>query len=406
MLRVPVNLTFGILDDLTNRLGTAESRVLQVPSSALGTKNGVGVDGPLIQFLAAWRRAHDDAELYLAAREDSNIVNNLLKNPHGIAALYFARNVRFLGGESTDARPFLKQFLPRLLAMQSGSFRETVGQRGCHMASFAGAANEWLKPFYPFGDDSEVLNAERFPSLFSRIIESFDPSIKDSLEKDDINDLAHLYYELFDNTHCHARRSVDGELLVPSIRGSIVRRLDYRLYRDAIVSDIGKPFLKYISSMIRIQRPQPIDAKVNIQRFKDNLVGKNRDENPLSLRAFPFLELTVYDTGPGIASHFGTVNSDRESTDSLSLLKSAFTVGESSKSIRGSGIGLSTVLSGLFRMKGFLILRTNGVSLYQDFSFAKSADFEPEVLGTINKNLAENPTGSSFTLIVPLGIKR
>jgi hypothetical protein len=406
MLRVPTELTFSILDDLTLRLAEPGSRVVQVPSSSLDTKCGTGLDGPLIQFLAAWSRKHLDSELYLAGEESSKVIENLLKNPHGVAALYFAKKVRFLKGEAKESKPFLRQFLPRLQAMQSGAFRETVGQRGCHLASFAGAANEWLRPLYPLGDDSCLLPIERFSSLLRRMFVAFDPTLPEILGSQSLDDLAHIFYELFDNTHVHGRRSINGDLQVPSVRGVLTRRLDFRFAPVKDVGDIGMPFFKYASSMIKKQRPVVIDSARNVERFRENLVGINRPANPFSARGFPFLELTVYDTGVGISSHYGASRGDGGITDPLSMLREAFTFGKSSKQLRGSGNGLPSVLASLNRMSGFLILRTSGVSLYQDFSLGHSSEFNPQSLGAFNSNLAKNPVGTSFSLLVPLGLER
>jgi hypothetical protein len=403
MLRVPSNLTLAKLDELTVRLAGASSRELQVPSSALRTTYGSGLDGPLIQFLATWRRQHDDAELYLAGEETSKVLENLLKHPHGIAALYFSKKVRFLNGNAQESKLFLKQFLPRLRAMQSGAFRDTIGQRGCHLASFAGAANEWLEPLYPSGDSSNLLLAERFPKLLRKMIAAFDPTVLNLWGNQNLDDLAHVFYELFDNTHQHGRRNLVGDIQVPSMRGVVTRRFDYRLEPIQGIADIGKPFFKYVSSMVKSQRPITIVPEENVERFKENLIGSHRKSNSLSLRGFPFLELTVYDTGVGIASHLGSLDAIDSESDTLALLQLAFSLGRSSKSIRGGGNGLPSVLAGLNRMKGFLVLRTSGISLYQDFSLANSSGFNPEILGVFNSNLAKNPVGTSFSLLIPLG---
>src|SRR5690606_12025835 len=96
-----------------------------------------------------------------------------------------------------------------------------------------------------------------------------------------------------------------------------------------------------------------------------------------------FLEISVFDTGPGLAARWLADTGRVADINKLSLkceldvVTECFKKHTTTKPTHYSGQGLTLALNAMRRLKAFMTLRTGRVSLYQDFSRSDTDEFRP-----------------------------
>lgn len=163
-----------------------------------------------------------------------------------------------------------------------------------------------------------------------------------------------IFYELFKNTHDHARSSIDNRMLPDSIRGIYSRYYPVESFREltkqAEVQERSRNMLeRYLANVVNRHFRKPS--------------GRGKSE-PIS----GFLEITVFDSGPGLAAKW--LNQDvtelTSQEQSESVLK-CFGKGFSSITDGKRGFGLWRVLQQLELIGGCIRVRTNKVHLFREF---------------------------------------
>lgn len=366
------------------------SSVLRIPSD-LRLGGTFGVSGALIQYIATWRRAHP--KCVLRAYGDirgPQAFNSLIDEPHGLAAAYFASRLEDPAGGQVDKRSVLQAAGRQVLAMQQMELRETTGGRAVFLACIAGAKHEFLAPLYSKPTSGGIRSRREFQSLTGRLVAATSPELTRRTSADQIADVSTLIYELFKNTDEHAAHDAMGRRYswdYPSVRGVLI---------------------KYISAPHRAQLSQASsgDARLNLYLGRHFLQSPQVNESRTG-RAQSFLELTVFDTGPGLARRWlgrdgRPVDLATQSLDAeTAAVLNCFELHASTKPSDGGGIGLDSVVRTLRSLRAFLRLRTGRIALFQDFS-GERASFEPNHWMRERKLLADC-AGTAFSLVIPIG---
>lgn len=193
-----------------------------------------------------------------------------------------------------------------------------------------------------------------------------------------MNASASLLYELFSNTHYHARSNFDGTPLKSSCRGFQLRVLE-AADRPLIDAAAGyEPLARYID-----QLPQLEQAHRQL------------------------LEISVFDSGPGFAQQMTktplegiSVAREREAVEYC------FEKGATTKSHTRYGQGLPQVISLLRERHGFLRLRTGRLSLSRDLSLERGWDRQRipqfESWAPANRDSLAPAQGACLTVLMPL----
>ena len=137
-----------------------------------------------------------------------------------------------------------------------------------------------------------------------------------------------------------------------------------------------------------------------------------RDETPRTVTkshqlSKAFLEITVFDTGPGLVRRWLSAQSQATNLanikveEEFEVVRSCFSEHVTTKSILGSGQGLPTVLETLKKLRAFLRLRTGRLCLVQDFSEPTSVDFSLKHW-LAAKPLLPDTLGAVYSIVVPL----
>jgi hypothetical protein len=169
--------------------------------------------------------------------------------------------------------------------------------------------------------------------------------------------LATIIAETFKNTHDHARTEVDGATVTTSIRGLFVRY--YPMTQlvatiTAIDPTHRTAAEKYAHSFV--PPPPPTRTGFRVKEIK---------------RVEGFLEISVLDSGPGMASRWRGENvTSLSSRDQGAAVVECLHKQRTTTGSDGRGFGLWKVLLSLAQLKGLISIRTNGVHLYRQFGFS------------------------------------
>ncbi|SDC49433.1 hypothetical protein [Paraburkholderia lycopersici] len=370
----------------------SSGQTLRLPMS-LKFGGGVGVTGSLIQLSAEWSRSVEVPTLRLYGKETAAVAEAVAKEPHSMAAAYFASAIESASGEAITTRDALGDVVARIAAMQSGRFRETMHGRGAFLGSFSRAKNEFLIPLYSRPELGAVRSRDEFITLTSRIIEACAPGAERHMDDATRVTLGTLIYELFRNTDEHATTDEEGRPYSKNLRAVMAKFISYDAKTAATHLGEDDPRLSFFL----------------LHNIANRRTSKKGAEERWQNSQFAFLELTVLDTGPGLARRWFSRRQrggDKIETMSIaqevSLVQECFELHATTKSTAGSGAGLSYVLQTLQRLNAYLRLRTGRVCLVQDFSSPKN-----EASFSAQHWLKEQPelpmtAGACYSIVVPL----
>lgn len=383
------------IEDMYGMAPTPKGSVIRVPS-ALRYGGTFGVPASLLQFLATWSRNQSNASLKLYPSTDTDsALQNLTQEPHGMAALYFAPNIVDSSEATVSTREGLVHAIPQIQAMQASNYQETMHGRGVFLGCFGGAKNEYLHPLYSRGRPDSLRGRDDFETLTSQIINACAPSARSALSIRNLSAISNLIYELFRNTDEHARTDEKGKAYARNMRGIMAKFISINPRTAKEEANVREA--PHAMFMLRNLANQKL-------RIDEN--GKQR-----SAPTKTFLELTVFDTGPGLASRWLSKNGEQDSIDKLAieeelhLVRTCFERHSTTKDSGTSGHGLDLVVNVLSDLSAFLRLRTGRVCLYQDFSSINVKKFDPRHW---EKNLPEmaHVAGATYSIIIPLSRAR
>lgn len=377
----------------------AYKKLLEDPHTAIRFPGGLrhgggfGIPAAIIQFLAAWSRACGNPLLKLYASDAPNTsLEAFAQEPQGMAALYFASNIEYSNAGPEPSKIGLAHAIPRIEAMQSGKYRETMHGRGAFLACFAGAKNEYLMPLYSTGKKGSLRGREDFAYLAERLIDSCAPTAMRSISAVQFHAISNLIYELFRNTDEHAQTDENGEGYHRNIRGLMAKFVSQS--KSTIAADTAGKDVPQNIFMLRTLSNARLTKPADGTR-------------PRAVADATFLELTVFDTGPGLVRRWMSKHAPSQSLEDIDIdsemqyVKQCFEQHATTKDSDESGHGLSLVVTALREVHAFLRLRTGRVCLYQDFSSASATSFAPRHWLRERPELDIVP-GAAYSIIIPL----
>ncbi|WP_159069026.1 hypothetical protein [Burkholderia metallica] len=167
--------------------------------------------------------------------------------------------------------------------------------------------------------------------------------------------LTTIVYETFKNTHDHARSEVTGADVQTSVRGLYSRFYPINAVESALATlrlPTATPADRYLASFVQ-REPKP-----GVRIFPRPAVGG-------------FLEISVFDSGPGMAARWiGKRKDFADGRSQLEAVLSCFQKGRTTTGSNGRGFGLWKVLMSLEQLRGFISVRTNSIHAYRQFGFA------------------------------------
>jgi hypothetical protein len=370
VLHFPVNALALSLEDFLTQVRLSPGQAMKMP---IQLKWGGGLGGAVqsIQILATWARLEGSGRTLRvpsAFASQENTRERFASTLPGMAALYFADQID-CDGEPFSRYDALKVVAPRITAMQSGTFRDTLRGQGAALCCFIGAKNEFLSALYSRALPGEVREVTDFQILLHRILK--DLSVRDdALNEGQLDYLSGLIYQLFLNSDEHGSFDDSGARFANGMRGIAVR--------VTAISDM-KSLIHYAGD----------DTALKSYLLKLALLDKTKsrsfeNEDKLPSGSMQLLELSVFDTGPGMGLRWLSEREGRHSyaeishEEELAAVHTCFEKHATTKASQFKGQGLHQALMALRRLEAFMTLRTGRLSLYQDFSRSDTTAFEPK----------------------------
>lgn len=372
------------IEALYDTLGTDPQLRLPISMSYGG---GLGVDASLAQFIVTWARAYDQSILHLYAPAEEAIaqIPQVAKTAAGLFALIMATDIHTEDHITVDRRDALLAIRPLVDAMFVGDIRNTSTTRGARPTAINlfcvnNAKREFIKPFYHH-NTPQIQPDSWFSELIAKS-SALMTARQDrlSLLKSGLPELGSVLWELIANADQHAVTDVKGNKYKKALRGTSIK-LSRISRQDALSYSDREPEL----------------ARFILKHF-------------LKSEVLDFLEISVIDSGPGLARRWLTARKERpvESLDELKLSEElsatldCFKKHMTSKPDSDeSGMGLHNALQALNKLKAYVRVRTGRLSLNQAFQGRSGImEFEPSARGTEQELAAAE--GTVFTICIPV----
>jgi hypothetical protein len=252
--------------------------------------------------------------------------------------------------------------------------------------------NEFITPFYQFNRAGGLREKSTFHQIAKDLLGSCNQTLQRRASAETIERIGNLLYELIKNTDEHARTDVDGKTIIPSVRGVLIRLADLGRFKTDESKLFGDASLAtYFSLAMLKQGPARRDAKAA------------NDKNP-------FVELSVFDTGPGLAMRWANAKRGTTSLGDISVeeelgwVAECFDLHKTTKIARENGRGLTEAVSTFVELKAFVRLRTGRLSLVQNFlknTGPAQMKFSPDHWDHKRKELSP-VVGTCFTITFPI----
>jgi hypothetical protein len=303
---------------------------------------------------------------------------NIVDDPVCVAGLLMTDDVY---GKDNE---LLKQELNSLLVKR---FNESIYKRTrkLQMMAVDHSIKKYAQPncFYSDATGSTVT---KDANHYFNILENYlDETAKNNnVGPDELASISDILAELIDNTEQHAKSDYTSGKSERSIRGIVLNT--HTINKSENISSIAgndTPIFEFLS------------------------------ESRSDTSALHLLEISIFDSGPGIYSSYLGREESPSIEDEVEVVTNSFLNGITSK-INGIGVGrgLNRTRLLLGRLNGYISLRSGRLSIYRDFKNEPLAQFEEEERDidfydeeTKTRNTftrMKNVEGLSYTILVPL----
>lgn len=400
MITLPAKTTFAGLEDLLRDIRQSPGQDLRLPAQ-ISYGGAFSFSAVAVQCIATWARLHDGRRRVRLAAEfadDEGTRARIAGSLFSMCGLYFAQEV-VAGSVPFLRNQALEAVAPRVFAMQDYKYQDTLRGPSAALCCFERAKIEFLNPLYavPKRGTSEVTtirSESEFASILPEMLDACSAEVSNALTEDQRFALSQLVHQLFKNADVHTVCDVHGNEYETGVRGIQVReiRIANENMRAAFVSG-DHTLLAYLA---KVGRREVIRSQGQLSKTA-------------SLEAWPstrFIEITVFDTGPGLALRWLASKkgieryADVSRAEELEAVKECFQLHASTHINQMKGDGLPIALKAMRDLKAFMFLRTGRLALYQDFSSGSHTDFSPRQRYR-TKQLAE-AAGATYSICFPL----
>lgn len=357
----------------------------------------LGGTAAIMQAIATWSLRANGGVLrtYIdpGARSREEMIHKLLSTHHGMIAVLLSRTV--LAKDGTD---LTRESRRAALVALSGEREQSKLRVTKESLVIAADHTSYDRPraFYRTGPSraSEAalkMEAELRPFVGSLLhLGQLGGSRRTRLDQA-TDAVGGLLFELFENTHKHAKTAADGATpLTRSVRGLRVEWISGKV-----------PQL-----LERTQGDPVLSGYVANERH-----GSSRGEYEESLPNFQrFLEFSIFDTGPGLAYpllHSSGI-SQPTFTQELQAARRALNKNITSLPSSSRGVGLHRVQNLLTRLHGYMRIRSGRVELARDFiSCPYLRESEDDTAWFERLDTSEKPfaAGTLVTFVVPVDLE-
>jgi hypothetical protein len=373
--------------------GTAGTDVLVCPTNwKLGHCGGMAT---IVQLIITWARRHevDGGVLKSYFSEKTGVTPaDLVQNLPGLVGVVMARDVQVHGSSESLQKLCYTAARERIDIMASIASTNNEGNFKGRKVELLCADRTTKAAFPPFYVPDLSENGARGLSgtlkpeddfielarqIVARTVKSTD---KNSVTDAEIKTLGEVLFELFENTHVHARKDEKGVPYRKSVRGVLAAFHTINSKNAQQISGNFLPLQEYFNLRAQSTNPQ-----------------------------LNFFELSIFDSGPGLAAKLNrrTILDSSPIQDEYDLTRRCFLTHVTSRTEQGKGKGLSRILKLIKERDGFLRLRTGRLSLYKSFQRNTAHLVDVDLLDAKTKSTTASiyarVAGTIVTILIPVG---
>jgi hypothetical protein len=396
MITLPSESTPASLEEVLKAVRSAPGQSLRLPIKV--DRGGVfGFSGLAIQTALTWSRLHDGLrtlQLSPSYAEDPATRDRFAASPLGMVSLYLADEVKS-GGQTIKRSEALSGVTPYVTAMQDLEYRSTVRGTGALLCCFQGARNEFLTALYSKKQRGTpkapaVQSLSTLTVVLKKMLNAAHDGLSHKLGDLHIESLSNLVYQLFNNADIHTITNATGDIYANGVRG-----IEIRVHRFTGLEDIQEYFqgdAKLANYLMKVAMQTP-----------NRKLQENRDAPK---RASTFVELSVFDSGPGLSLRWHSAKTGHTRYSDLSLeeelegVRKCFELHSTTQGSGNVGDGLVIAMRSMRKLKALMALRTGRLSLLQDFSSKTHDGFDPRHRFSKTPLLSEI-AGASYTICFP-----
>ncbi|PCI41880.1 MAG: hypothetical protein COB46_02055 [Rhodospirillaceae bacterium] len=392
MIKINTDYSFADCEKLIELCGTSQSQNAELElATNIRLAQYPGGATSLAQALITWARRHESPRLviYAGAKGGEATIRKFTDRLHGLVATMMASEVLATDRQTSVRKVAYSDARHRIENMNDGKLSETARGVGTSLICVDHSSMGYLRPLYHNAEVENRLRGESdFFDLTQKILNASVPQPHcKKITHQDTTAIAAILKELFSNTHDHARHDFNGRFYKKSVRG--IHTVFHYVDPDRIDEvACGLPMLAaYLKQHINGWRGQHLQ----------------------------FLELSVFDSGPGLATRaLQKPLVDLSLEEEISAVKRCFLKHVSSKERSTDGLGLYRTMGLLKNRLGYIRLRTGRLSLCKSFPPESGGSTETELLpedlqlvdGTNgNDEPEEMPSvdGVVVTILLPIG---
>jgi hypothetical protein len=400
MITLPRQTTFAGLEQFLRDVRQSPGQDLRLPMQ-INHGGAFSFSAVAVQCIATWARLHEGKRRIKLApnfADDSNTRSRVAGTLYSMSGLYFANEI--LAGDRAVPRPeALEAVAPRVFAMQDYQYQDTLRGPSAALCCFEGAKLEFLNSLYVVPrrgtpETTTIRSASEFASILPRMLDACSTGASSALTTEQTLALAQLVHQLFKNADVHTASDAFGRLYDVGVRGIQVR--DVRIADEtafaAFVSD-DRALHAYLTKLGR----RPLLRQRGVRGMETKLDA---------WRSSRFVEITVFDTGPGLAlrwlarhkgiTQYAEVSREQE----LEAVKACFQLHATTHSAAMKGDGLPIALGAMKELQAFMFLRTGRLALFQDFSSGEHSGFAPR--NRYGQRQLAEAAGATYSICFPL----
>lgn len=345
----------------------------------------------LIQFIITWAQKCPSSKLIThihPRREEDKKVKDATERDHLLIAFILAHKI-LAENKNKNLAERTKKWASRRLEEMKDTLGATIdvvkkGNKALLLCTDetrdVKTSNVHIPHFYH--KNGNVRDEQEFTALITDIFYRINSEgklpkaksfISDDLNPEDFEELGSILYELFHNTHTWATTDHLGDKINNSVRGIFV--------------DAHSATADRLREMSIKSPPQ--------REFIENEYDDNDDR-------LTFLEVSVFDSGPGLAARYLSTEWDEDVSlrDEFAACLRCLRKWETSTGESHRGVGLVNVMRSLTALHGFWRIRTGRVNVCRNFAKRpysdKPTDPQPSLFD--NPHLVDWYTGSARDL--------
>lgn len=380
-LQLSERWTLDAIEESLHQIATGDGAPVQLPKDFVGKRRGAMHDAARLQMLVTWARRAESKQIFFhQANVAANVLSELCEYAPGIALLRLADEV-VVGESRTRRREALVPATEKMSATDEGAWDRVLKGRTIDFSCVSGSKVQYLRPLFSSRKKTAVKTKGGMYETLRSLSEFVAKQDAGAIPGDFLQACGIFACELLKNTQQHATSDRNNNDYLAHVEGLIISWQE----------------------MDAVSYKRDFQGHARLREFWQREEVQIRGGQQTAVRC---LQLSFFDTGPGLACRFSgkgleelTLDQERE------ILLGALMKNASTKREIGSGNGFPEVLEALQEAGGLLSLRSGRLCVFNAFSqdaFAQPNEADLFRFDNWTTELLAPVEGAVVTLLLPI----